>query len=134
MDTKFTKGPLFVVQPDKWPFNIEIVDTAGELVFEEHRHSYSTSHKTVEDVMNCVGFRNTRDDPEFVDRAIAANERQLADAYLRAAAPDLLEALRLCYDHCRLYYPEVEHNNVGEAVRAALRKATGVSNETNLGS
>jgi hypothetical protein len=38
---------------------------------------------------------------------------------------ELLEALRLCYDHCRLYYPEVEHNNVGEAVRSALAKATG---------
>lgn len=48
-----------------------------------------------------------------------------ANARLIAAAPSLLEALRLCYDHCRLYYPEVEHNNVGEAVRSALAKATG---------
>lgn len=38
---------------------------------------------------------------------------------------ELLEALRLCYDHCRLFYPEVEHNNVGDAVRAAIAKATG---------
>jgi hypothetical protein len=40
---------------------------------------------------------------------------------------DLLEALRLCYDHCRLYYPEVEHNNVGEVVRDAIAKAEGKS-------
>ncbi|MDP9652054.1 hypothetical protein [Paraburkholderia caledonica] len=48
-----------------------------------------------------------------------------ADARLISAAPELLEALRLCYDHCRLYHPEVERNNVGEAVRSALAKATG---------
>jgi hypothetical protein len=47
------------------------------------------------------------------------------DARLMAAAPELLEALRLCYDHCRLYYTGVESNNVGEAVRAAIAKATG---------
>lgn len=50
-----------------------------------------------------------------------------AVARLFQAAPDLLEALRLCYDHCRLYSREVERNNVGEAVRAAIAKATGES-------
>ena len=35
----------------------------------------------------------------------------------------LREALELCYDHCRLYHSEVEHNNVGEAVRTALAQA-----------
>ena len=43
----------------------------------------------------------------------------------RAAVAELIEALQLCYDHCRLYHPDVEHNNVGDAVRAALAKATG---------
>jgi hypothetical protein len=47
------------------------------------------------------------------------------NARLIAAAPELLDALKLCYDHCRLYYPEVEHNNVGESVRAAIAKAEG---------
>jgi hypothetical protein len=32
----------------------------------------------------------------------------------------LREALDLLYDHCRLYHPAVEENNVGEAVRKAL--------------
>jgi len=49
---------------------------------------------------------------------------RVANARLMAASPDLLEALRLCYDHCRLYHPEVQRNNVGEAVRAAIAKAT----------
>lgn len=35
----------------------------------------------------------------------------------------LVEALQLCYDHCRLYHPEVERNNVGETVRAALSQS-----------
>lgn len=50
-----------------------------------------------------------------------------ADAQLISAAPELFDALRLCYDHCRLYYPEVEHNNVGQAVRSAIAKARGQS-------
>lgn len=57
------------------------------------------------------------DDDRLHDLAIAA-----LDA---SGVADLLEALRLCYDHCRLYHREVEHNNVGEAVRAAIEKATG---------
>lgn len=54
-----------------------------------------------------------------------STEEAEAVACLFQAAPDLLEALRLCYDHCRLYHPQVESNNVGEAVRAALAKAMG---------
>lgn len=42
-------------------------------------------------------------------------------------APDVLrevlEALKLCYEHCRVYHPEVERNNVGLAVRKAIDAA-----------
>jgi len=31
-----------------------------------------------------------------------------------------LDALKICYEHCRVYHPEVERNNVGESVRAAI--------------
>lgn len=48
-----------------------------------------------------------------------------ADARLIAAAPELLDALKLCYEHCALYHPSVKTNNVGEAVRAAIAKAEG---------
>ena len=51
----------------------------------------------------------------------------LENANLIAAAPDLLEALKLCYDHCRLYHPDIETNNVGESVRAAIAKAEGTT-------
>ena len=32
-----------------------------------------------------------------------------------------VEALKLCYDHCRLWHPEIEINNVGETIRDILR-------------
>lgn len=61
-----------------------------------------------------------------VQRGPDCNEDEAeAVARLFESAPELLEALRLCYDHCRLYLPEVEHNNVGEVVRSALAKAIG---------
>lgn len=64
-------------------------------------------------------------DNKHVFHGSRSDEEQIANALLCCAAPELLEALRLCYDHCRLYYPEVEHNNVGETVRAAISKVTG---------
>jgi len=48
-----------------------------------------------------------------------------ANANLFAASKDMYEALKLCYEHCGLYHPEVKTNNVGEAVRAAIAKAEG---------
>jgi hypothetical protein len=113
-EIKHTPGPLFVRQPEKWPFHVEIVNEAGEIVASEHRYAYSTSHNTINDVMTARGFR--MDD---ADKAIAANERQLADAYLRAAAPELLEALQ-----------EAFHlDELGDAwfdrARAAIAKARG---------
>ena len=38
---------------------------------------------------------------------------------------ELLAALELCYDHCRLYYPGVESNNVGESVSATIASVKG---------
>lgn len=59
--------------------------------------------------------------------AACKHHDQEANARLIAAAPELLEALKLCYEHCRLYHPEVEQNNVGESVRAAIAKAEGAN-------
>lgn len=94
MEAKHTPGPLFVSQPEKFPFPVQIVNEAGEVVFSEPRHSYSTKHKTVQDVMEARDMRYPKCEPDFVDNCIAANERQLADAYLRAAAPEMLATLK----------------------------------------
>lgn len=44
---------------------------------------------------------------------------------LAARVAELEEALELCYDHFRDYYPALEGNNVGIAVRAVLAKGEG---------
>lgn len=87
-DRKHTPGPLFVRQPEDDLYHIQIVNAAGDVIFSEPRHSYSSKMETVDDVLGGYGFpRRDRDD------AARANQRQLADAYLRAAAPEMLEAL-----------------------------------------
>lgn len=118
---KGTPGPLTVRQQNKWPFDIEIVDASGEVVFTEKRFAYSTSHKSLEDVMNAVGISGANS-----NLAIEGNARQLADAYLRAAAPDLLDAL------IALRSAELEDNCSAESILAlrakadaAIRKALG---------
>lgn len=121
MNAKHTPGPLFVRQPESLPFDIQIVDAKEDVVFCESRHAYSTKQETVEDVMQGYGFPL-----DLRDAAIAANERQLADMNLRAAAPDLLKALKDCVAvmdrelaGLKVIQPELS------AARAAIAKATG---------
>lgn len=85
-----TPGPLFVRQPDKWPFHILTVNEQGQDIFSEHRHAYGTNQATVAEVLSGSCFGN----PETRAAAVESNGRQLADAYLRAAAPELLAALQ----------------------------------------
>ena len=87
MTTKHTPGPLFVVQVNKWPFDIQIQDAHVNVIHQEPRCAYSTKAQSIDDVMNGVGFN-----AEAKDDAVAGNARQLADARLIAAAPELLEA------------------------------------------
>lgn len=88
MNAKHTPGPLFVRQPESFPFDIQIVDAKGEVAFRESRYAYSTKQETVEDVMQGHGFPFDQR-----DAVIAENGRQLADMHLRAAAPDLLSVV-----------------------------------------
>lgn len=84
-----TPGPLFVKQENKWPFSIRTVNFDGQEVFFEGRHAYGTCQKTVAEVMEGTCFKNS----ETRMAAVESNARQVADAYLRAAAPELLSAL-----------------------------------------
>lgn len=127
-ETKFTPGPLSVRQPEKWPFNIEIIDAHGKVIFEERRYAYSTSHKSIEDVMTAQGFRL-----EDVAPAVNGNERQLADSHLRAAGPELVDALQALHDAVNKYFGGSRSGAVWPkyfdpemfAAKAALAKALG---------
>lgn len=87
MDAKFTLGPWRVEQEPEWPFHIYIISSDGEVVGCERRHAYSTSHKSIDDVMQAKGFKGNQEE------CIAANARQLANETLKAAAPELLAEL-----------------------------------------
>lgn len=58
------------------------------------------------------------------DGRLVADRMSSADARTLAKVSNCHEmlraALQLCYDHCRLYHPAVETNNVGAVVQAAL--------------
>jgi hypothetical protein len=124
MSAKHTPGPLKVVQVKSWPFDIQIVNQQGCVVFLEGRYSYSSKQESLEDVMTGYGF--PKEDKEAV---VSANEEQLANAYLRAAAPDLLEALRICEGNITSLadsHPRVWAGWLS-VVQSAIAKATGES-------
>ncbi len=112
-----TEGPLYVMQLDVFPFLITTVDKDGNEIFCETRYAYGTGQKTVDDVMNGSCFSN----PEGRSAAVESNERQLADAYLRAAAPDLLAALQ------GVLRVADRQTDEFDAARAAIAKAEGRS-------
>ena len=122
MSEKYTKGPWFVRQEEKWPFYINIVDSNGQIISSEPRYAYSSKQETIEDVM--TAYRFPKDERDAV---IKANEIQLANAHLRAAAPELLELLERAVGRL-----EIAHRN-GDSImkewvidaRAAILKATG---------
>lgn len=87
MKTKHTPAPLFARVDEKWPFDIVTRDANGDTVFVDRMPSYSTRHETAKEAIEGKGMP-----PEWLAREV--NERAIADAILRAAAPELLEALK----------------------------------------
>lgn len=124
-DTKWTSGPLHVVQQENWPWQIEVHDAEGNCVSTEQRTAYSSRHKTLNDVM--TGY-----DMPDVQEAVFLNERQVADMQLRAAAPELYEALEEVLS-CDVYADaegllKIEYSldsDVSQKARNALAKARG---------
>ena len=88
--SKHTPGPLSVSFGTKWPFEILIINESGSVVYRDTLPCYSSKDKTFEEALNCWNFKASEQE-EYA----AINKRAVADAYLRAAAPDLLDALRL---------------------------------------
>lgn len=85
----FTPGPLSVAWDKTWPFDLVTYDAGNNEVWRESAHCTSSKARTLEDHLNAVGFRG-----EVIKSCRAALQRQYADALLRAAAPEMFEALR----------------------------------------
>jgi len=85
---KGTPGPLHVQQDSQWPYNIRVCEHSGATIYSEHLICSSSSWKGLDDARNLVGIYGVER-----DEWSALMERQMADMQLRAAAPDLLEAL-----------------------------------------
>lgn len=84
---KHTPGPLYVSINEKWPFSILTKNKDGEIVFSESMPCYSTSHKNAKQAIEGHGMPHDW-------HAEEKNRAAIANAVLRAAAPDLLEALK----------------------------------------
>lgn len=121
----YTKGPLTVKVTERWPFNIETLDAEGDVIFSTRMPCNSTRDKSADDAINCVNFPGDKR-AEYA----AINRRAVADDVLRAAAPDLLEALESVLDSIGALTKRHElygHMSEKEAdqVFAAIAKARG---------
>ena len=111
----FTPGPLSVSFGTKWPFEILIINESGGVVYREGMPCHSSKDKNFEEALNCWNFK-AGERKEYAE----INHRAVADAYLRAAAPDLLDALKRCkFDSLNMTLEDREF------CRAAISKATG---------
>lgn len=83
METKWYHGVnLELVQPEKWPFDIEIMNGDKELI-SWRRYAYGSSNKSVAEVMDGLAFKG-----EERQQVISDNARQVEFAKLFAAAPE----------------------------------------------
>jgi hypothetical protein len=117
-----TPGPLTVKVSERWPFDIETYDARGVVIFSDRMPCHSTEDKTAKQAIECRHF--ARDERE---QHAAINRRAIADAVLRAAAPDLLAALRDMVDWLDDGNRQLSESAAADVAKArsALSRATG---------
>ena len=121
--SKHTPGPLSVSFGTKWPFEILIINESGSVVYRDSLPCHSSKDKNFEEALNCWNFKASEQE-EYA----AINKRAVADAYLRAAAPDLLAALQdvdALWMHHSIAHGDGKISPLHEKVIAAIAKATG---------
>ena len=121
--SKQTPGPLSVSFGTKWPFEILIINESGSVVYRDTLPCHSSKDKTFEEALNCWNFKASEQ-----EKYAAINKRAVADAYLRAAAPDLLAALQdvdALWMHNSIAHGDGKISPLHEKVIAAIAKATG---------
>ena len=121
--SKHTPGPLSVSFGTKWPFEILIINESGSVVYRDSLPCHSSKDKTFEESLKCWNFKASEQE-EYA----AINKRAVADAFLRAAAPDLLAALQdvdALWTHHSIAHSDGKISPLHEKVIAAIAKATG---------
>ena len=120
MTTKHTPGPLSVSFGTKWPFEILIVNESGAVVDRQSLPCHSSKDKTFEEALNCWNFKASEQE-EYA----AINHRAVADAYLRAAAPDLLRLLKEARRTLEMWKDVAPAVSLCADIDAAIARATG---------
>ena len=119
MNTKFTKGPLTARMSNEWPWKIETVDSAGEVVFTRPLPCHSSDDKSADAALRCLNF-----DAKDRERCAEVNARALADEHVRASAPELYDAL----EQIAALYIDDRSSSMHKALciaNKALKKARG---------
>ena len=119
MTSKHTPGPLSVSFGTKWPFEILIINKSGGVVYRESLPCHSSKDKNLEEALNCWNFKASEQE-EYA----AINHRAVADAYLRAAAPDLLNELLSILDWAVTERAPLRKQEI-ESIRKVIAKANG---------
>ena len=122
MTTKHTPGPLSVSFGTKWPFEILIINESGSVVYRERLPCNSSKDKNFEEALNCWNFKASEQE-EYA----AINHRAVADAYLRAAAPDLLRYLKEARRTLEMWKDVAPAVSLCADIDAAIARATGES-------
>ena len=122
MTTKHTPGPLSVSFGTKWPFEILIINESGNAVYQESLPCHSSKDKNFEEALNCLNFKASERE-EYA----AINHRAVADAYLRAAAPDLLRYLKEARRTLEMWKDVAPAVSLCADIDAAIARATGES-------
>jgi len=122
MTTKHTSGPLSVSFGTKWPFEILISNESGAVIYRESLPCHSSKDKNFEEALNCLNFKASEQE-EYA----AINHRAVADAYLRAAAPDLLRYLKEARRTLEMWKDVAPAVSLCADIDAAIARATGES-------
>ena len=121
MTTKYTPGPLSVSFGTKWPFEILIINESGAVIYRESLPCHSSKDKNFEEALTCLNFKSSEQ-----EKYAEINHRAVADAYLRAAAPDLLNELLSILDWAVTERSPLRNQEI-ESIRKVIAKATGES-------
>lgn len=135
-EAKYTKGPWKFVPLHEFPFGYEIRSADDLLIEHQNAACHATGQKTRKNNLDGIGFDGPQESNWSRDKAIMAIETQDANGKLKAAAPELLEALEEAIAALKVAIDEYGStmrpawitgmNNDIAAIDAVIAKAKGI--------